>query len=477
MLIFVCFYLILLLVVGVVSRRRVNHLDDYYLAGRSLSMRWAVPTIVATWFGAASVLGVATAVYTSGVGTVLPDPFGAALALFVCALFYAGRLYKANLVTVNELIKRAYGSRLERFCSITTLPFYVGTVAAQLVAIGYLIHSFTEQSLPISIALAGLTAAGYTMLGGMWAVVIIDIIQLAFLVLGLATLLLPVFSESTEFPSSLQAMWTGLADLGPRSHEVHGYWTYAGQIAMTGLGGLMGQDLMQRVFACKDVKTAKRSLWISAGLYLALGLSVVLVGYYAQTVLVGADPSNILFTLAHRLVSRPVLVLFILCMLSATMSSANGYLLAGSSIVCHGLFRLQEKGKSRLLLRARLCGFALCATATLLALITQNIYGLMIHSGAFLFVSLFVPVSGALFLRNPPRLAGWASLTTGLTCWAGYVLFHHQQWGQDLDALLYAAALVGAMMSAVGYGAVFVYGRISERKKISGVTAATEVRT
>ncbi len=466
MLIFVCFYLILLLLVGTVSRSRVNQLDDYYLAGRSLSMRWAVPTIVATWFGAASVLGVAAAVYATGVETVLPDPFGAALAFFVCALFYARRLYKANLVTINELIKRAYGSRLERLSSVATLPFYIGTVAAQLVAIGYLIHSFTEQSLPVSIVLAGITAAGYTMLGGMWAVVIIDIVQLGFLVLGLGALLFPIFSEAAHLSVTLDAVWEGLGQLTPKSHETHGYLTYFGQITMTGLGGLMGQDLMQRVFACKDEKTVKRSLWVSASLYLLLGLSVVFVGYYARVVCTDADPHGIIFVLADRVVSPTVLLLFVLCMLSATMSSANGYLLAGSSIVCHGLLRLQEKGKSRLLLRARLCGFALCMTATVLALVTQNIYGLMIHSGAFLFVTLFVPVSGALFLTKPPRRAGWASLMTGLVSWAGYILFHYAQWGGDLDALLYAAALVGASMSAVIYLTLYAYVRITRANKV-----------
>lgn len=476
MLIFVCFYLILLFLVGTVSRRRVNQLDDYYLAGRSLSMRWAVPTIVAAWFGMASVQGVAAAVYSSGMGTVLPDPFGAALAFFICALFYAGRLYKANLVTINELIKRAYGSRLERLSSIATLPFYIGTVAAQLVAIGYLIHSFTQQSLSISIVLAGAAAAGYTMLGGMWAVVIIDIIQLGFLVLGLAALLFPMFSEPTHLVNTLDSMWNGLSELAPRSHEVHSYLTYFGQIAMTGLGGLMGQDLMQRVFACKNRKVARRSLWISAILYLMLGLAVVLLSYYARTVFVDVESNDVIFALARRVINPTALLLFILCMLSATMSSANGYLLAGSSIVCHGLLRLQEKGKDRLLLRARLCGFGLCLVAMALALITQNIYGLMIHSGAFLFVSLFVPVSGALFLDRPPRKTGWASLMTGIFSWVGYVLFHYEQWGGDLDALLYAAALVGAFMSAMAYLGTYVYIRWINAPRGVEVCSIADVR-
>lgn len=455
----------LLLVVGLVSRHRVNHLEDYYLAGRSLSIGWAVPSIVATWFGAGSVLGVAAAVHADGVGSVIPDPFGCSLALAICACWYAGKVYKANLLTVNELVRRAYGGLLERLCSVATLPFYIGTAAAQLVAIGYLIHTFAGQPLTASIAFAGVTVAGYTMLGGMWAVVMTDLVQLTFLILGIGALLVPIYTEPGHMTLSVSHLLEGLSELGPRSHASHGYLPYIGQITMTGLGALMGQDLMQRVFACKDERTAKISLWLSSGLYLCLGLCVVLLGYYSRLVLTGSESDEVIFALARRIVSPTVLLFFILGILSATMSTADGYLLAGSSIVCHGIFRFQEKGKNKLLLRARMCGLSLCAIATLLALFTQNIYGLMVHSGAFLFVSLFVPVTGALLFKNPPRASGWASLIAGFTGWVGYLVFHHAQWSVDLDSLLYAAALMGASFSAFSFLTVYGVSKVINQSR------------
>ena len=460
MLIFVCFYLILLLLVGTVSRRRVNHLDDYYLAGRSLSMRWAVPTIVATWFGVASVLGVAASVHSHGVGTVLPDPFGAGIALFVCALFYAGRLYKANLVTINELIKRAYGSRLERLCSIATLPFYVGTVAAQLVAIGYLIHSFTDQSLFVSIILAGCAALGYTIWGGMWAVVIVDIVQLMFLILALGALLFPPFlSGSPYLAQALDSMWDGLSQLAPSNHEVHGYLTYAGQLTMTGLGGLMGQDLMQRLFACKDIKTAKRSLWLSSILYISLGLCVVLLGYYAQILFAEADSHDVIFAIARRTTNPTVLLLFVLCMLSATMSSANGYLLAGELHCLPWAVPFAGKGQKPsivtrevLRIRALHCGYSISFSYTEHLRPYDSSWGVSICFFVCACLRSVVSEKSTTGCR-----LGFANYRNVLL--AGYILFHHQQWVKDLDGLLYAAALVGSLMSAVSYATAWIFVR------------------
>ncbi len=458
MLVFVGFYLFLLLLVGFFCQGRVKHLEDYYLAGRKLSVFWAVPTITATWFGAGSILGVSTVVYASGMAPILPDPFGCALALVICALFYAGRVYKAKLQTINEVMRGAYGVTVERLCAIATVPFYIGTVAAQLVAIGFLIHSFSDFSLSASICVAGLTVGGYTMLGGLWAVVMTDFLQLLFVTAGLISLLFPIFSNPEHLSVSLNKLFDGFSELAPVAHAKHGYLTYIGMLTMTGLGALMGQDLMQRVFACTSAKTAKISLWLSAALYLFLGFGVILVGYYSRLVVnLEGSSENVIFALVRQNASPLTMLLFIFGMLSATMSTADSYLLAGSSIICQGLFDLKESRWP--LLAARLSNVILCAIAAALALFTQNIYGLMVHSGAFLFVSLFVPVTGALYLKNPPRSAGWISLFAGFVGWTGYILYHHQEWSVDPDGLAYAAALIGANLSALSYVVTCAYSK------------------
>ena len=365
---------------------------------------------------------------------------------------------------------------VERLCSIATIPFYIGTVAAQLVAIGFLVHTFSNVSLSTSILIAGLAVGSYTILGGLWAVVMTDFVELFFIIAALGALLFPVLTTPEYLTRIVTHFLDEIHTLGPSAHPRHGYLTYIGMLTMTGFGALMGQDLMQRIFACKDARTAKISLWLSAALYLLLGVGVILFGYYCrQVVTLEGDAKDLVFTLIHQNMSPIVVMLFILGMLSATMSTADSYLLAGGSILCQGLFNLQDSQSKQTLLVARLCNLLLCFIAALLALLSQNIYGLMVHSGAFLFVSLFVPVTGALYLENPPRSSGWISLLFGFTGWAGYLLYQHAEWSVDLDGLAYAAALIGASLSGISYltCCAIGYGSSSYRRR-SGTTATAE---
>ncbi|MGY8794591.1 MAG: sodium:solute symporter family protein, partial [Woeseiales bacterium] len=53
----VSFYLLAMIAVGIVVSKRVGSQDDFIVAGRKLPLWLCVPTIVASWFGAGTMLG------------------------------------------------------------------------------------------------------------------------------------------------------------------------------------------------------------------------------------------------------------------------------------------------------------------------------------------------------------------------------------------------------------------------------------
>ena len=73
-------YMIGMLVIGWLSSRKVTEMSDFLVAGRRLPLWMATATLLATWFGAGSSMGVAATVYKDGVSGVLADPFGASLS-------------------------------------------------------------------------------------------------------------------------------------------------------------------------------------------------------------------------------------------------------------------------------------------------------------------------------------------------------------------------------------------------------------
>lgn len=446
-------YVLLMLSFGFFANRTVNSVEDYLVAGRKLPFLLAVPSLVATWYGVGFCMGVSGLVYSDGVPAVLADPFGSTFALLIAGLFFAGRFRKLKLLTVADILGRAFGKRMEVCASVLMLPFYVGTLAAQMVALGYLLHLFAHIDTTTAIATSSLLMMAYTMAGGMWAVSLTDFIQLTVLLVGMCFMLPTVYSELQD-PIAWNALKTEVVGLLPSMQSSTPWLVYCGQLLITGVGAVMGQDIIQRCLATRSVRTARASVLVSAVLYFILGWIPILIGFAGRTLIPDLDTSELLFpTLAAKHFTPLLTVVFIGGLILAIMSSADSYLLAGTSILTLNmvlpLFPQQTEQKRLVVLR--FCSIALTGCAFLLAIAGFNIFQLVIHSGAMLFVAIFVPVTATLYYRKASAVAAWCSMGVGVTAWAAYLIIGYMLLGVSGDALLYAAATVGGAGSAVGY--------------------------
>ncbi|HPE85203.1 MAG TPA: hypothetical protein PLO43_03390, partial [Chlamydiales bacterium] len=242
------FYFLLVTGLGIFASRRVKTVDDYLVADRKLPFWILLPTIVATWYGAGSCMGVAGTVYAEGCSSVLADPFGCSLALLIAGIFFAGPMRRMRLLTVCDILGKNYGKKSEIFASLSMMPFYIGTLAAQMVALGYLCHIVTDLPIVIGICIASLIVLTYTMVGGMWAVSITDVFQLLFLTGGLIAIFFKM-PMPENLGIELKTLLPTRATFG---------LSYVGQILMTGLGAIMGQDLIQRFLSAKNASSAKK---------------------------------------------------------------------------------------------------------------------------------------------------------------------------------------------------------------------------
>ncbi|MCA9015785.1 MAG: sodium:solute symporter, partial [Planctomycetaceae bacterium] len=96
-------YVLLMVGLGLYAGSRVKDEEDYLVAGRRLPLWLAWGTLLATWFGAATVLGSSEAARSEGVRGTILDPFASGLALIVAGLFFARRVWEMKLLTVGDL--------------------------------------------------------------------------------------------------------------------------------------------------------------------------------------------------------------------------------------------------------------------------------------------------------------------------------------------------------------------------------------
>jgi Na+/proline symporter len=448
-------YLALMMAIGCLASRRICTMEGYLVADRKLPFFLAMPTIVATWFGAGSCMGVSGTVYAQGFYGVIADPFACALGLVVAGLFFAIPFHRLKLLTISDLLGKVYGPAFEKVATIMTLPFYIGTLASQMLGMGYIFHVVAGIDPQIGTMIGSLIVLMYTVSGGMWAVTLTDFIQLGLLTMGLLLVLPICFHQIPDQKAVFNDFLHEFSTLAPTAST--DWLSYAGRILMTGLGALMGQDLIQRVLASKTGSVARSSAIAGGFCYLFLGLIPLFIGIAGRTILPGLERPELLIPLLAKTYLTPlVFTLFACGLLSAIMSTADSYLLAGTSLITNNvLLKIwpldSEKKKIRLL---RIVNIALALFAFGIAMTGTSIFDLMVHSGAILFVGIFVPASAALFWKGAHVQSAWASLIGGTLSWLSFIFYHFSDLPFQHEDILFSAATFGAATSLTAYCAI-----------------------
>lgn len=450
----VFFYMIVMLLIGYWSSKKIRNLTDFLVAGRRLPFYLAVSTLFATWFGAGSCMGASGTAYSKGILGVVSDPFAAGLSLILAGCFYVAYFRRLKLLTVTDIFGKYYSKNSEIFASILMVPVYIGWLASQMVALGYILNVLTRIDIGAGILIGSFIVLLYTFAGGMWAVTLTDFVQVIVLISGLFVILPEAINHVGGFSALIQSTPKEFWRFIPKNPGYNGWITYIGQWALMGLGCIVGQDLIQRSLASKNEHIAKYSA-ISAGIgYILIGTIPILLGFAGRLIIPGIeDPEMIMPNLAIKFLPPFMLVLFLGGLVSAIMSSADSSLLAAASLTTNNIILriLPNMKKENILPLARITTVVLALVSTFVALHVQQIYHLMVNSWATLFVAILVPVTAALYWKKANKTAAWISMIGGTITWLGYIIIKTGNIVEIADPLFYRAAVYGGITSLLSY--------------------------
>ena len=447
-------------------------MNDFLVAGRRLPLWMATATLLATWFGAGSSMGVAATVYDSGLGGVLADPFGASLSLVIAGIFIVGLLRRLKCLTVTDIVERKYGKWAGVYTSLWMLPVYIGWLGAQLLGIGTILHVLTGMDPMHGTLIGAAVVLIYTFAGGMWAVTLTDVVQVSLIVLGLFLIVPGAVEEAGG--------WNFLAEHIPASDLSIGIaegasatfndWIfYIGSWITMGLGCTVGQDLVQRSLASRNEKIAVSSAVMSGFFYAAIGLVPITIGFAARFVLakygiteqvMGGEAqleNQVLPRMAIIILGNLhpiVLTIFLAALISAIMSSADSSLLAGSSLLCNNVIgsiwpRLSDR---KLLWFTRVATVLLTLIALYFAFRVESIYVLMTSSWASQLVVVFLPVVTALYLPKATKNAAWAAMAVSTAVWLAYTFISASGSGMPFVELMNSELMSRALTCGAVYG-------------------------
>ena len=286
-------YLAGIVALGLWAGGRQRTADDYFLGGRDLPW-WAVcGSVVATETSTLTVIGVPAVAY-GGALTFLQLAAGYILGRIVVAAVLLPRLWSAETTTAYTYLGERFGPGMKRLASATFLVTRLLADGVRLFATAIPIRvvalaAGVDVGYPVIIvALAAVTAA-YTLVGGLRAVVWMDVVQLALYLGGAVLALVLLVPElARAWPLAVAEGKTQVVDLDlwrPLGDLLTS--PYALPVAL--LGGAVfsiashGADhlIVQRLLACRTLTDAKRAViasgvvvFVQVALFLAVGLGL-----------------------------------------------------------------------------------------------------------------------------------------------------------------------------------------------------------
>lgn len=356
--------------------------------------------------------------------------FTGIIGAWISAIFLIPMIYplarKHNFLSFPEVLNHFYDRKVAVLAGIISLIGYIGFTSSQVLA-GAKLAAATFPSITIvdAVLLMGVVVIGYTVLGGLKAVIYTDTIQWIILMVGLILIGIPL----------------GFIRVG--GWEAIRIYLPSDFLSMTNISFVqiinwlitivpiwfVGMTLYQRIYASKDQKTAKKA-WFIAGLFewpimAFMGIVLGLLGRVAfeQGMFTefgyapgsAIDPEIGLPLLLTHIFPVGLMGLLMSSYFSAIMSTADSCLMAASGNFITDILRL-SKQNTRSIRYSQLATLVIGILAILLATKMQNVLDLMLYSYAFMVSGLFVPVLGFMFLKNPSSKAAlYAMLFGGAT--------------------------------------------------------------
>lgn len=279
-----------------VSRDKGGHKKDstdYFLASKALPW-WAIgASLIAANISAEQIIGMSGSGYAIGLA-IASYEWMAALTLLIVGKFFLPIFLHNNVSTMPQFLEQRYGPSVRTVMAIFWLLLYVFVNLTSILWLGSLaIHTVTGVDQFYALIILGVFALAYQLWGGLKAVALTDIVQVALLVTGglvIAFISLDKIAGGggaaagfhillSRFPDKFQMI---LPPSNAHYKELPGIAVLVGGLWVMNLSYWgFNQYIIQRALAAKSIREAQAGIAFAAYLKLLMPVIVVLPGMAA----------------------------------------------------------------------------------------------------------------------------------------------------------------------------------------------------
>src|SRR5918996_926349 len=419
-------FLALSIIVGTLTSRLVKKSSRRFMvAGKSLPLFFVGTMLAAQAIDGNSSLGNASLVYQFGFWAGAAIPIGLGICLILTGTVYGKRLNKMSMLTLPDFYYRRYGNASEGISGIIMMISFIVLVAGNFAASGFILSTVLGIDFIWAMLIASLIVLIYTYAGGLFSSAYTDIFQI-YLAIGAFWAAFIFFAggfSGVDFGTILGNAPPGYLDLSGLTDMANGALiNWAGIMALA-LGDIVALDFMERVFAAKDGKTAQKGALMGGGLTILTIVPTSMMGIIALYFLPNlADPFTAYPELALNHVPFPIGVALLMGVLGASMSTANGGLLAISSVMSRNIIQRDilrrmlkhpGLGDRKLLMVTRIFTIPMMIAAFVLAYMIPQPGVYLILAFDIVFAGAWAPLTFGLFWKKANTPATLAALIIG----------------------------------------------------------------
>ncbi len=395
-LIIVALYFLVMLAIGIASRRKARGADDFFVAGRKSSSPFIVGSLLATIIGGSATIGMAGLGFQRGLTGAWWLLVGS-IGLIFLGLFFARKVRRLALYTLPELVEKQYDRRMALATSILIVVAWIGIVAAQIIAAGKIMGILGVGNPTVWMIVFTVIFVTYTILGGQHAIIRTDVLQSIIIFIGVfagLALVLTRLGGWERLQSSLPAEYFAF----PVSPQFDGA-ALVTLLLLVGLTYMVGPDMYSRIFCARDDRVASTATLWTAVLVIPLAFAITIIGMGAASLFPGITPEQAFPTVISELFSPLLGGIILAALLCAVMSSADTTLLSASTILSIdiiGRFR-PTANQSGVLPRSKWAIVLLGICALIVALMLKGVISALLFAYTVYTSGVILPVIAGFF--------------------------------------------------------------------------------
>ncbi|HKO98023.1 MAG TPA: sodium:solute symporter family protein [Pyrinomonadaceae bacterium] len=437
-------YLLLTMAAGFWVKRYVEDLSGYLVAGRRIKVSLGVATFAATEIGTITFMYFGELGYVSGFSCFVIGLLGLFAYMFVGKTgFIIAALRRHQVMTIPEFYELRYSRTVRLLGGIILFLGGVLNMGIFLKFDGVFLSEvmgFGPQAVAIIMVVMVVIVIGYTILGGMFSVVVTDFIQFVILSLGMLVATIAVLlNVDVAQMSSVVTQQYGDGGFNPIVNQRFG-WMFIVWILISNVAaGALWQPGTSKALASESPEVARKVFFYTSLTFAGRAMIPMFWGVAALAYLgPGQSSTAAMPKLLGAITPHGFLGLLVAGMLAASMSTYSAYLLAWSSVATRDVIACMRKSNFEERTTIRLTRLFAGIIGTFLLVfglwyqIPDTAFQYLFITGAMYTAGALGCVAAGIYWSRANTIGAYCALIMGALAPAGFLVL--EKWRDSLPS-------------------------------------------